>query len=393
MRIYTGLIKDLGCRCFYYNIGMSIPIGFVCAEIPDISSILISRNGLSHFYEHMVIKYDDDIRSKLFFDLNGCTDSRSMVFKGFTLPGIDINECIRFVHDSIIDIDMSTDLIESERNVILTEIDNDEPCANDDRLIRLSGIDRRCFINTLGTKRRVKKITNDDLLLCRDAILNKSGIVFHLYGCDDFMDKHVSDMDELSSTVDINTYYRYKLKEYPVSDPKYGIYKYVKKPRQLYISFILDNYDFKKLCVSFIVLSMICDNYDFSMFNYLRHNGLCYSMNRRYIECTNRIVVSVIIDVSPDRCDITKDHAIDYINHFYDILNDDDIGHVIRMAKLYEKLNIISVDNYYDTYISFIRSRFRGVMDLYETYSSISADDVRNMVKEITEDRLIIQYC
>lgn len=53
MRIYTGLIKDLGCRCFYYNSGMNIPIGFVCAEIPDISSILSSKNGLSHFYELM----------------------------------------------------------------------------------------------------------------------------------------------------------------------------------------------------------------------------------------------------------------------------------------------------------------------------------------------------
>jgi hypothetical protein len=49
MRIYTGLIKDLGCRCFYYDSGMNIPIGFVCAEIPDISSILSSKNGLSHF--------------------------------------------------------------------------------------------------------------------------------------------------------------------------------------------------------------------------------------------------------------------------------------------------------------------------------------------------------
>ena len=36
MRIYTGLIKDLGCRCFYYDSGMNIPIGSVCAEIPDI---------------------------------------------------------------------------------------------------------------------------------------------------------------------------------------------------------------------------------------------------------------------------------------------------------------------------------------------------------------------
>lgn len=51
MKIYTGLIKDLGCRCFYYNSGMNIPIGFVCAEIPDIVSILMSRKGLPHFYE------------------------------------------------------------------------------------------------------------------------------------------------------------------------------------------------------------------------------------------------------------------------------------------------------------------------------------------------------
>ena len=43
MRIYTGLIKDLGCRCFYYDSGMNIPIGSVCAEIPDIVSILMSR--------------------------------------------------------------------------------------------------------------------------------------------------------------------------------------------------------------------------------------------------------------------------------------------------------------------------------------------------------------
>ena len=61
MKIYTGLIKDLGCRCFYYNSGMNIPIGFVCAEIPDIVSILMSRKGLPHFYEHIAIKRDDDI--------------------------------------------------------------------------------------------------------------------------------------------------------------------------------------------------------------------------------------------------------------------------------------------------------------------------------------------
>ena len=27
------------------------------------------------------------------------------------------------------------------------------------------------------------------------------------------------------------------------------------------------------------------------------------------------------------------------------------------------------------------------------TYNSISVDDVRDMVKDITEDKLIIQYC
>jgi len=91
MRIYTGLIKDLGCRCFYYDSGMNIPIGFVCAEIPDISSILSSKNGLSHFYEHMIIKRNDDISDKLFFDFNGYTDPRSLLFKGFTLPDVDIN--------------------------------------------------------------------------------------------------------------------------------------------------------------------------------------------------------------------------------------------------------------------------------------------------------------
>ena len=96
MKIYTGLIKDLGCRCFYYNSGMNIPIGFVCAEIPDISSILSSKNGLSHFYEHMIIKCNDDISDKLFFDFNGYTDPRSLVFKGFTLPDVDTKKCIDF---------------------------------------------------------------------------------------------------------------------------------------------------------------------------------------------------------------------------------------------------------------------------------------------------------
>lgn len=27
MRIYTGLIKDLGCRCFYYDSGMNYLLG------------------------------------------------------------------------------------------------------------------------------------------------------------------------------------------------------------------------------------------------------------------------------------------------------------------------------------------------------------------------------
>lgn len=61
MRIYTGLIKDLGCRCFYYDSGMNIPIGSVCAEIPDIVSILMSRKGLPHFYEHIAIKREDTL--------------------------------------------------------------------------------------------------------------------------------------------------------------------------------------------------------------------------------------------------------------------------------------------------------------------------------------------
>ena len=177
MRIYTGLIKDLGCRCFYYDSGMNIPIGFVCAEIPDISSILSSKNGLSHFYEHMIIKCNDDISDKLFFDFNGYTDPRSLVFKGFTLPDVDTKKCIDFSYNFIVYPDISEDLIESERNVILTEIDNDESCINIDRLIKLSGIDKRCFINTLGTKRYVSKITRDDLYMCRDTILNKSADV------------------------------------------------------------------------------------------------------------------------------------------------------------------------------------------------------------------------
>lgn len=393
MRIYTGLIKDIGCRCFYYDSGMNIPIGSVCAEIPDIISILMSRKGLPHFYEHIAIKRDDDIGDKLFYDFNGYTDQRSIVFKGFTLPDANIYECIKFAHNSIVNPDMSNDFIESERNVILTEIDNDESWINDNRLIKLSGIDKRCFVNILGTKRSVGKIKEDDLTLCRDAILNKSEIVFHLYGCDDFVDKHVLDMTELSNTIDINSFYRNKLKEFAVSDPKYGIYKYTKKPRQLYVSFILDNCDFKKLCVLFIVLSMMCDNYNFSMFNYLRSNGLCYSINRRYIEYSNRIVASLIIDVSPDRCGITKDYVIDYVNNFHHITNNDNIEHVIRMAKLSDKLNMVNIDNYYDSYISLVMSRFNGIMDLYYAYDNISVDDVRDMIKDITEDKLIIQYC
>lgn len=368
MRIYTGLIKDLGCRCFYYDSGMNIPIGFVCAEIPDISSILSSKNGLSHFYEHMIIKCNDDISDKLFFDFNGYTDPRSLVFKGFTLPDVDIKKCIDFSYNFIVYPDISEDLIESERNVILTEIDNDESCINIDRLIKLSGIDKRCFINTLGTKRYVSKITRDDLYMCRDTILNKSEIVFHLYGCDDFMNKYVSDITELSNEVDINTYYRNSLKYFHVHDPKYGIYKYTKKPKQLYVSFVLDNYDFKKLCVLLIILSMMCDNYNFSMFNYLRSNGLCYSVNRRYIECTNRIVANLIIDVSPDKCDITKDYVVDYINSFKLIANNDNIEYAIRMIKLDDRLNIMNIEYYHDAYISFVRSRLNGVMDLYKSY-------------------------
>lgn len=166
MIIYTGLIKDLGCRCFYYDSGMNIPIGSVCAEIPDIVSILMSREGLPHFYEHIAIKREDNIGDKLFFDFNGYTDQRSIVFKGLALPDANIDECIKFVHNSIVNPDMSSDFIESERNVILTEIDNDESWINDNRLIELSGIDKRCFVNILGTKRSVGKIKEDDLTLC-----------------------------------------------------------------------------------------------------------------------------------------------------------------------------------------------------------------------------------
>lgn len=289
MKIYTGLIKDLGCRCFYYNSGMNIPIGFVCAEIPDISSILSSKNGLSHFYEHMIIKRNDDISDKLFFDFNGYTDPRSLVFKGFTLPDVDIKKCIDFSYNFIVYPDISEDLIESERNVILTEIDNDESCINIDRLIKLSGIDKRCFINTLGTKRYVSKITRDDLYMCRDTILN--------------------------------------------------------------------------------------------------------SVNRRYIECTNRIVANLIIDVSPDKCEITKDYVVDYINNFKLIANNDNIEYAIRMIKLNDRLNIMNIEDYHDAYISFVRSRLNGVMDLYKSYDNISVDDVMDMIKDITENRLIIQYC
>lgn len=107
MRIYTGLIKDLGCRCFYYDSGMNIPIGSVCAEIPDIVSILMSRKGLPHFYEHIAIKREDNIGDKLFFDFNGYTDQRSIVFKGLALPDANIDECIKFAHNSIVNPDMN----------------------------------------------------------------------------------------------------------------------------------------------------------------------------------------------------------------------------------------------------------------------------------------------
>lgn len=239
----------------------------------------------------------------------------------------------------------------------------------------------------------VSKITRDDLYMCRDTILNKSEMVFHLYGCDDFMNKYVSDITELSNEVDINTYYRNSLKYFHVHGPKYGVYKYTKNPKQLYVSFVLDNYDFNKLCVLLIILSMMCDNYNFSMFNYLRSNGLCYSVNRRYIECTNRIVANLIIDVSPDKCEITKDYVVDYINNFKLIANNDNIEYAIRMIKLNDRLNIMNIEDYHDAYISFVRSRLNGVMDLYKSYDNISVDDVMDMIKDITENRLIIQYC
>lgn len=64
-----------------------------------------------------------------------------------------------------------------------------------------------------------------------------------------------------------------------------------------------------------------------------------------------------------------------------------------RMAKLSDKLNMMNIDDYYESYISFVMSRFNGIMDSYDVYNSISVDDVRDMVKDITEDKLIIQYC
>lgn len=63
------------------------------------------------------------------------------------------------------------------------------------------------------------------------------------------------------------------------------------------------------------------------------------------------------------------------------------------MAKLSDKLNMMNIDDYYESYISFVMSRFNGIMDSYDVYNSISVDDVRDMVKDITEDKLIIQYC
>ena len=63
------------------------------------------------------------------------------------------------------------------------------------------------------------------------------------------------------------------------------------------------------------------------------------------------------------------------------------------MIKLNDRLNIMNIEDYQDAYISFVRSRLNVVMDLYKSYESISVDDVRDMVKDITEDKLIIQYC
>lgn len=108
---------------------------------------------------------------------------------------------------------------------------------------------------------------------------------------------------------------------------------------------------------------------------------------------SNRIIASLIIDVSPDKCNITKDCAIDYVNNFHHIANNDNIELVLRMAKLSDKLNMMNIDDYYESYISFVMSRFNGIMDSYDVYNSISVDDVRDMVKDITEDKLIIQYC
>lgn len=67
--------------------------------------------------------------------------------------------------------------------------------------------------------------------------------------------------------------------------------------------------------------------------------------------------------------------------------------YAIRMIKLDDRLNIMNIEYYHDAYISFVRSRLNGVMDLYKSYDNISVDDVMDMIKDITEDRLIIQYC
>ena len=91
---------------------------------------------------------------------------------------------------------------------------------------------------------------------------------------------------------------------------------------------------------------MMCGNYNFSMFHYLRNNGLCYSVNKRYMNYSNRIIASLIIDVSPDKCNITKDCAIDYVNNFHHIANNDNIELVLRMAKLSDKLNMMNIDDY-----------------------------------------------
>ena len=84
---------------------------------------------------------------------------------------------------------------------------------------------------------------------------------------------------------------------------------------------------------------------------------------------------------------------VDYNNKFKLIANNDNIEYAIRMIKLNDRLNIMNIEDYHDAYISFVRSRLNGVMDLYKSYESISVDDVRDMVKDITEDKLIIQYC